>query len=151
MMRMLTSAERKHLVRRLMDQHGVEDAFESLILIRSGQGRIRAATKEAYEVACRLRKVQQVGLYVAKIVKGDVVLSIEGSQLLGSAITRNVVELSEEEAEEWMKAAPIQKSGKFEGRYVVARCGDFYLGSGRVSRDGRIYPQVAKWRRIPEE
>ncbi|MEM1654820.1 MAG: hypothetical protein QXY27_00575 [Nitrososphaerota archaeon] len=151
MMRMLTSAERKHLVRRLMDQHGVEDAFESLILIRSGQGRIRAATKEAYEVACRLRKVQQVGLYVAKIVKGDVVLSIEGSQLLGSTITRNVVELSEEEAEEWMKAAPIQKSGRFEGRYVVARCGDFYLGSGRVSRDGRIYPQVAKWRRIPEE
>lgn len=150
-MRMLTSAERKHLVRRLMDQHGVEDAFESLILIRSGQGRIRAATKEAYEVACRLRKVQQVGLYVAKIVKGDVVLSIEGSQLLGSTITRNVVELSEEEAEEWMKAAPIQKSGRFEGRYVVARCGDFYLGSGRVSRDGRIYPQVAKWRRIPEE
>ncbi|MEM1711844.1 MAG: hypothetical protein QXU12_05595 [Nitrososphaerota archaeon] len=151
MMRMLTSAERKHLVRRLMDQHGVEDAFESLILIRSGQGRIRAATKEAYEVACRLRKVQQVGLYVAKIVKGDVVLSIEGSQLLGSTITRNVVELSEEEAEEWMKAAPIQKFGRFEGRYVVARCGDFYLGSGRVSRDGRIYPQVAKWRRIPEE
>lgn len=150
-MRMLTSAERKHLVRRLMDQHGVEDAFEGLILIRSGQGRIRAATKEAYEVACRLRKVQQVGLYVAKIVKGDVVLSIEGSQLLGSAITRNAVELSEEEAEEWMKAAPIQKSGGFGGRYVVARCGDFYLGSGRVSRDGKIYPQVAKWRRIPEE
>ncbi|MEM4718493.1 MAG: hypothetical protein QW330_00330 [Nitrososphaerota archaeon] len=151
MMRVLTSAERKYLVRRLMDQHGVEDAFEGLILIRSGQGRIRAATKEAYEVACRLRKVQQVGLYVAKIVKGDVVLSIEGSQLLGSAITRNAVELSEEEAEEWMKAAPIQKSGRFEGRYVVARCGDFYLGSGRVSRDGKIYPQVAKWRRIPEE
>lgn len=150
-MRMLTSAERKYLMRRLMDQHGVEDAFEDLILIQSGRGRIRATTRETYEVACRLRRVQQVGLYVVKMVKGDAVLSIEGSQLLGNAIIRNIVELSEEEAGGWMRAAPIQKSGKLEGRYVVARCGDFYLGSGRVSRDGKIYPQVAKWRRIPEE
>lgn len=150
-MRLLTSTERKYLIRRLMDQHGVEDAFDDLILIRSGQGRIRAATKEAYEVACRLKKVQQIGLYVAKMVKGDIVLSIEGSQLLGNAITRNIVELSEKEAEEWMKAAPIQKFERLEGRYVVAKYGDFYLGSGRVSRDGKIYPQVAKWRRIPGE
>lgn len=150
-MRLLTSAERKYLVGRLRDQYGVKNAFDDLVLIRSGQGRIRAASKEAYDVACRLRKVQQVGLYVAKMVKGDVVLSIEGSQLLGNAITRNIVELGEGEAEEWMKAAPIQRLEKFEGRYVVARCGDFYLGSGRVSRDGKVYPQVAKWRRIPEE
>lgn len=150
-MRLLTSAERKHFVRRLMDQHGVEGAFEGFVLILSGQGRIRATTKEAYEVACRLRKVQQVGLYIAKIVKGETVLSIEGSQLLNNAITKNIVELNEEEAEAWMRAAPIQRFEKFEGKYVVAKCGDFYLGSGRVSRDGKIYPQVAKWRRIPEE
>lgn len=150
-MRLLTSAERRYLVRRLMDQHGVEDAFDGLVLIRAGQGRIRAVSREAYEVASKLRKVQQVGLYVAKIVKGDVVLSIEGSQLLGSSITKNVIELDEREAEAWMRASPIQRSEKIEGRYVVARCGDLFLGSGRVSRDGKIYPQVAKWRRIPEE
>ena len=151
MMRLLTSAERRYLIKRLEDQHGVEDAFDDLVLIRTGQGRIRATTKETYEAACRLRRVQQVGLYVAKMVKGDVILSIEGSQLLGATITRNIIELSEEEAEEWMKAAPIERSEKIESRYVIARCGDFYLGSGRVSRDGKIYPQVAKWRRIPEE
>lgn len=150
-MRLLTSAERRYLIKRLEDQHGVEDAFDDLVLIRTGQGRIRATTKETYEVACRLRRVQQVGLYVAKMVKGDVILSIEGSQLLGAAITKNIIELSEEEAEEWMKAAPIERSEKIESRYVIARCGGFYLGSGRVSRDGKIYPQVAKWRRIPEE
>jgi NOL1/NOP2/fmu family ribosome biogenesis protein len=147
-MRLLTSAERRYLIKRLVDQHGIEDAFDDLVLIRAGQGRIRTATKEAYEVACRLRRTQQVGLYVAKIVKGDVILSIEGSQLLGNMITKNMVELSEKEAEEWMRAAPIQRPERIEGKYVVARCGDFYLGSGRVSRDGRIYPQVAKWRRV---
>jgi NOL1/NOP2/fmu family ribosome biogenesis protein len=84
-------------------------------------------------------------------VKGDVILSIEGSQLLGNTITKNIVELSEKEAEGWMRAAPIQRLERIEGKYVVARCGDFYLGSGRVSRDGRIHPRAAKWRRIPEE
>jgi Uncharacterized conserved protein len=151
MMRLLTSAERRYLIPRLEDHHGVEDAFYDLVLIRTGQGRIRATTKETYEAACRLTRVQQVGLYVPKMVKGDVILSIEGSQLLGAAITKNIIELSEEEAEEWMKAAPIERSEKIESRYVIARCGDFYLGSGRVSRDGKIYPQVAQWRRIPEE
>ena len=150
-MRLLTPRERRNLIERLKLQYGVEDAFEDLILIKAGQGRIRATSREAFEVAGRLRKVQQIGLYVIKVVKGDVILSIEGSQLLDGRIVKNLIELSDEEAEEWMKAAPIPCPEKIKSRYVVARCGNLYLGSGRVSRDGRIYPQVAKWRRIPEE
>ena len=151
-MRLLSSSELKYLRERLRVQYGVENAFEGYVLIRAGQDRIRATTSETLEVATRLRKVQQVGLYIAKLIKSDIVLSIEGSQLLDGAIKKNVIELSEEEAEKWMKAAPIERSReKSEARYVVARCGDLYLGSGRFSRDGRIYPQVAKWRRIPEE
>ena len=150
-MRLLTPRERRNLIERLKLQHGLEDAFEDLILIKAGQGRIRATTREAFEVAGRLRRVQQIGLYVVKIVKGDVILSIEGSQLLDGRIVKNIIELSDEEAEEWMKAAPIPCPERIESRYVVARCGSLYLGSGRVSRDGKIYPQVAKWRRIPEE
>jgi len=150
-MRLITPVERKYLLQRIRAQYGPDKAFEELVLIKTGQGRIRAVTREAFEVACRLRGVQQLGLYVAKIVKGDVVLSIEGSQLLDGKIMRNVVELGDEEAYKWMKAAPIPHSRGLESRYVVAKCGSLYLGSGRVSRDGKIYPQVAKWRRIPEE
>ncbi len=150
-MRLLTPVERRYLLERIRAQYGVEGAFEGLVLIKAGQGRIRAVTREAFEVASKLRRVQQLGLYVAKVVKSDVILSIEGSQLLDGRITRNVIELSDEEAHEWMKAAPASCLESFEGRYVIARCGDLYLGSGRVSRDGKIYPQVAKWRRIPEE
>lgn len=150
-MRLLTPRERRNLIEKLKLQHGIKDAFEDLILIRAGQGRIRATTREAFEIASRLKRVQQIGLYVVKMVKGDVILSIEGSQLLDGKIMKNLIELSDEEAEEWMKAAPIPCPKGVGSRYVVARCGSLYLGSGRVSRDGRIYPQVAKWRRIPEE
>lgn len=150
-MRALSPKERRWLVERLRAQHGVEDAFEDLVLYMGGGRRVRAATREAAELASKLRRVQQVGLYVAKLSEGHVVLSIEGSQLLDGAIKKNFVELDEEAAAEWMKAAPLSPPTPVEGRYVVGKCGDLYLGSGRVSRDGKIYPQVAKWRRVPEE
>lgn len=147
----LSPGERRYLLERLRSQHGVESAFEGLVLLKAGQGRIRATTREAFELAQRLRRVQQVGLYVAKLAGGDAILSIEGSQLLDGEIRENVVELDERLAEEWMRAAPIEAGGPYTSRYVVAKCGNLYLGSGRFSRDGRIYPQIAKWRRVPEE
>ena len=146
----LSPTERRYLLERLKSQHGVENAFEGLVLIKAGQGRIRAATKETLELAKRLRKVQQIGLYVAKLSKGDVVLSIEGTQLLDGEIKKNVIELDEAAAEEWMKASPITSPKKYTSKYVVAKHGEIYLGSGRFTRDGKIYPQVAKWRRVPE-
>ena len=150
-MKLLSTSERRYFEERLRAQYGVENGFSEYVLIKAGQGRVRAATLEAFEVAARLRRVQQVGLYVAKLVKGDVILSIEGSQLLNGKIRKNVIELSEPETERWMRASPIEKPIKPGIRYVVAKCEELYLGSGRASRDGRIYPQVAKWRRISGE
>ena len=150
-MELMNPRERRYLENRLKKQHGVENAFGDLLLIKAGQGRIRAATREVFEAARRLRKVQQLGLYVAKISRGDVFLSIEGSQLLNGEITKNVIELDEEAANKWMKASPITAQMRYDSRYVVAKTGDLYLGSGRVTRDGKIYPQIAKWRRIPAD
>jgi len=149
--RRLSQREIKNLQESLKKQYGVEDAFDGLVLYISGGRRIRATTPETAKLARKLRKVQQIGLYVAKLSKAGVSLSPEGSQLLDDAIKKNIVELSEEEAELWMKAAPLTLHAETEGIYVVGRLGKLYLGSGRVSRDGKIYPQIAKWRRIPEK
>ena len=150
-MRVLDAGERKYFELRLKRQYGVDKAFEDLILIKAGQGRVGAVTKKAFEVAKRLKKVQQVGVYVAKISKGDVILSIEGSQMLNGKITKNVIDLDEEGAERWMKAEVMPAQGTWEGKYLVGRCGDLYLGSSRITRDGKLYPQIAKWRRVPIE
>jgi len=148
-MELLSSRERKFIEDRLRSQYDIED-FENLILIKAGRGRIRATTEETLRLASRLKGVQQIGLYVMKISDGSLALSVEGSQLLNKKIRKNIVEVDEDLAIEWMKASPIKLDEKVGGRYVVARCGELYLGSGRVSRDGKIYPQIAKWRRIPE-
>lgn len=150
-MKLMDAGERKYFELRVRKQYGVEDPFQGLILLITGQGRIRATTKETIEVAQKLRRTQQVGVYVAKISKGDIILSIEGSQILNEKITKNTLDLGEEDAEKWMRAEVLEVSGKYEGKYIVGKCGDLYLGCGRITRDGKLYPQVAKWRRIPIE
>ncbi|MCS7132209.1 MAG: hypothetical protein N3F65_00650 [Nitrososphaeria archaeon] len=150
-MKLMDTGERKHFELRLRKQYGVENPFEDLVLLAAGRGRVRATTKEALEVAKKLRRVQQAGVYIAKISKEDVILSIEGSQVLNGKITKSVLDLDEESAEKWMRAEVLEVRGKYEGKYVVGKCGDLYLGSGRITRDGKLYPQVAKWRRIPVE
>lgn len=152
-MRVLDHSERKILEKLLYEQHEAGEAFREFILVMTGDGKIRATTSETIEVARKLRKVLQVGLYVAKYRKNkdEVFLSIEGSQLLNDKLRKNLVELSEEECGEWMHGAPIQLSTDTGSRYVVGKVDKIYLGSARVSRDGKLYPQIAVWRRIPEE
>jgi len=152
-MKILSYSERKLLQELLYQQHGVREAFEEFILIMGGDGKVRAANPETIEVARKLRKVLQIGLYVAKYRKNknEVFLSIEGSQLLNNQISKNIVELSEEECREWMRGAPVPLSINTGSRYIVGKIDKIYLGSARVSRDGKLYPQIAVWRRLPEE
>ncbi len=133
--------------------YGVEEFFSEYELFMSGEGKIRATTRETKELAEYLRKVDSVGVYVAKYRKWGLTLSIEGSHMLDGAIRKNVIELTREEAKRWMTGAPVElkPEHKVDEKLVVARYRGFYLGSGVVGRDGKIYPQIPKWRRIPSE
>ena len=148
-MKILNPRERKFLENRLRSLYGVEADFKDLVLVKCGRKRIRATTKEVLELASRLRGVQQIGLYVMKISNGDISLSIEGSQLLGDEIKNNIVKLDEGQVKKWMRAIPIKIGITYRGRYVVGKFNRLYLGSARVSRNGLLYPQIPKWRRIP--
>jgi len=148
-MKLLSPRERKFIENRLRSIYGVEAGFDGFVLIKCGRRRIRAAAKETLELASRLRGVQQIGLYVMKIANGAIALSVEGSQLLDGEIKNNIIELDEEQVERWMKAIPIKIERACRGRYVVGKFGRLYLGSARVSRNGLLYPQIPKWRRIP--
>lgn len=91
--------------------------------------------------------MNSIGVYAAKRLGVDYYLSIEGSQLLGPHLRGDVLDVSIVEAEELMKGAPLERS-LADSRIVVFRVGWLYLGSGRVSRDGRIYPLIPKERMI---
>lgn len=150
-MKQLPRDERRRLEALMEEQFGVEEAFGGHPLLAAGGRKMKLISPEALELAGRLRGVVNMGLYVAKMGVDGVALSVEGSQLLAGRIKRGVIELSRGEAERWMMGAPIERDPARLPRYVVARMGGVYLGSGRVSIDGKIYPQIPKWRRIAEQ
>lgn len=134
----------------LKRHYGAED-FSDKVLIQAGESKIRLTTSDTIKVAEKMRGVQSLGLYIAKLEGQDVVLSIEGSQLLCNSIKKNWIELTEEQARLWMEGAPIQLDKLTAARYVVAFYKHLCLGCGRVSADGKVYPQVPKWRRLQQE
>jgi NOL1/NOP2/fmu family ribosome biogenesis protein len=124
----------------------VNDLPSQLVFTEKGK-KVRCVTHTALETATRLKGVVTMGVYAAKKMGEDYYLSIEGSQLLGPYLEGGVVEVSMNEAENWMRGAPIERSG-LESGIAVVKMGWLFLGSGRVSRDGRIYPLIPKERMI---
>lgn len=127
-------------------QYGIESRLPST-LVQSGERKIRIATPEAFVAAQSLRRVHSVGLYVAKIVEGIPVLSMEGTHLFCHDIRQNVVELSREQSEAWMSATPVELKIQTASKYVAARRGPDCLGCGRTA-GAKVFPHVPRWRRI---
>lgn len=147
----LLNSSKKSAFQTMLERHyGVED-FSDKVLIQAGENKIRLTTSDTIKVAEKMRGVQSLGLYVAKVVGQDVVLSIEGSQILCNSIKKNRIELNEEQARLWMEGSPLQLNTFTGARYLVAFYRNLCLGCGRVSADGKVYPQVPKWRRLQQE
>ena len=153
-MRVLDRSERKALLEELEKAFGLEELPQDLVLLEGSEGKVRASTREAYEMAQRIGRVESLGLYVLKRTKFGTYLSVEGSQLLGERLKKNVVELTAEQLERWASGEPLDLSElgfKPDGNFVVVRYGPVFAGSGKVSRDGKVHPQIPKERRVPVE
>ncbi|MDW8041766.1 MAG: hypothetical protein RMJ75_03050 [Nitrososphaerota archaeon] len=150
-MEVMNRSQRKRVEEALREEFGVERGLEEFVVLYSSEGKVRVTTPEVLEVAREIGRFESVGLYVLKITKFGVYLSLEGSQLLRESIRRNVVEVDREQLEVWMKGEPMPLNsmrGAVEGEYAVVRWGDVYAGSGKVSKDGRLHPQIPKSRRL---
>jgi len=132
--RMDISAEvKKHL----KEQFGVENI--DLQFEEKGKGRIYAFR------ACNKFKAVSKGIYFATLEKDGLRLSIEGSFIAGRLATKNVVEVSREQALKWMRGENLEINA--EGNYIILRYGNYFLGCGK-HRKGEILNFVPKNRRI---
>lgn len=146
----LTEEEKKKVEELLANQYGITEALTNYVAIASGENRIRITRKEVLEFSWKLKRVVNIGLYVAKLVENEVTLSIEGTQLFSSLIKKNIINLTMDEAEKWMRGEAIKIENVPISRYIVAKFNDIFLGTGRVGKDGLIYPQIPKNRLITQ-
>ncbi len=91
-------------------------------------------------------RINNLGLYFAKIINNEIRLSIEGSQLVGPIATKNILELNANQTKEWMSGNDLEIKGDYKGFLLIKYNNDF-LGCGKY-REGKVFNFVGKARRV---
>src|SRR3989344_3758426 len=125
-MKLLTPQEKKKLIEQLNKQYGMtEIPFE---LIRFGELRI-----------------ENIGLYFAKQEVEGIRLTFDGIQIFKDQISKNILNLTEEEANDWLRGNEIQINA--ERGFKILKYNAEFIGCGK-STGIKITNYMPKERRI---
>jgi NOL1/NOP2/fmu family ribosome biogenesis protein len=120
-------------------------------MLRNTQNRIYLAGRDVFSIDMDRLNISSVGMYFGEIIREEHIrLSIEGSQLVGPSATKNVVELGDSEAREWLRGIDIDKKLDTKGFVIIRhrnKFGDDFLGCGKSMGD-KILNYVPKARRV---
>ena len=148
MIQILESRQIEEIEKNLKERFGIKRIPGKILKL--GEEKLFLFTGDATdEEILKLEKiipVERIGVYFAKIINGDVKLSIDGSQLLKNQITKNIFELDEEQAEKWMMGQELNLKPNVKG-FVVMKYKDNFMGCGKASED-KISNFVPKTRRL---
>lgn len=148
-LKILNEKEVKKIVSNLKEQFEVKTLPG--VLVMRGADRIFLFTGEINEknIAELDKKVpiERAGVYFAKWENDQIRLSIEGTQILGKQIKKNIVELETyEQVETWMSGQELLIQTGMKGIVAINYKGDF-LGCGKAS-ENKITNFIPKNRRL---
>ena len=143
----LNSPEKKQIIEKLNENYGI-DKLPHLFL-QIGKEKIRAfsgsLTKEEISKIARYVNIEIIGIYLAKFEKDGIRLSHNAVTLLADKITKNILEINDEQAHEWMRGNDLPI--KMENKYLVVRNKNLLLGCGKSTGE-RIINFIPKERRV---
>jgi NOL1/NOP2/fmu family ribosome biogenesis protein len=142
--------EKERFIRQLNEQFGIKEIPGQIA--KFGKERIILFSKEISEKEIqtldKFSRIEGVGVYFAKIDENtkEIRLSIEGTQLLQNQITKNIFELDEKQAEQWMMGQELNITTGKKGFFIMKFKEDF-LGTGKIS-ENKISNFIPKSRRL---
>ena len=144
----LKSSDKKHIESQLKERFGIKEIPG--MLLRRGQERIfiyqGSLTQNQIENLEEWTQVERVGIYFAKIINDEIRLSIEGVQILKNQITKNIFELNEKQAQEWMQGQELPIATGKRG-FLIMKYKEDLLGTGKAS-EFKIGNYIPKSRRL---
>ena len=144
----IEKSEKREIISKLEEQYGISELPYLLIMI--GKEKIRAYSGSLSKVEImQLGKsvnIELIGIYLMKIEKDGIRLSHDATSLLKDRITKNILDINDEQAKEWLKGDDIFTDNKNFGYFVLRNKGNL-IGCGKLSQ-GRIVNFVPKERRI---
>ncbi len=145
-MRFLNSRDKRKIQEMAEEQWG--SSFPELVFLENERSKIFGVTPEIAHIDDPKLRIQSFGVYFAEHKNDELRLTIEGAQLIGPKATRNIIELNDEEARDWMAGKDIIKEIENRG-FVIIKNRDDFLGSGKFSATkGMILNYVPKTRRV---
>ncbi len=146
-MRIVSSFEKKKIVKILKDEFGI-DKFPLLIL-QFGKEKIRLFSgnypRDSLMQLDKNLRVETAGLYFARKLENGFRLTLDGVHLIKNEISKNIVELNEQQSEEWMKGNFIPLLS--EPGFKILKYKNDLLGCGK-SNGEKIHNSVPKERRL---
>ena len=109
------------------------------------EGKIFLISRDINKIDLSKLRINELGLYVARLDK-ELRLTIEGSQLFGKYVTKNVYEIGKEKVFSWLNGNDITCDKEFDG-FVIIKNKDDFLGTGKY-KEGKILNYIPKERRI---
>jgi len=148
LIQILNKKQTKEIEEYLWEQFGVHEIPGRLFQL--GEEKIFLFSGEASDDDIReleaMVPVERLGVYFAKVMNGEIRLSIEGTQLLKNQIKKNIFELDGEQAEKWMQGQELNIHMGKKGFFVMKYKNDF-LGCGKASEE-KIGNFIPKMRRL---
>ena len=146
-MKLLTSPEKKKIIEQLNKQYGITNIpFE---LIRFGEEKLRIfsgnLSKEQLITFDKELRIENCGLYFAKMEHDGIRLTFDGIQIFKNQISRNILNLTEEQANDWLKGNEIQINA--ERGFKILKFGEEFIGCGK-STGIKITNYMPKERRV---
>ena len=146
-MKPLSSSQKKKILEQLEDQFGINSL--PYLFLQFGKDKIRIysgnLSKDNLNSLDKNTRIENMGLYFARIQPDGIRLTIDGIQLVKDQITKNIMEINDNQAEDWFKGNDLDI--KAESAFKILKNNDEFIGCGKSTGD-RITNFVPKERRI---
>ena len=143
----LTSKDKKKIVEQLNKQYGINEL--PYLIIQFGKEKLRlysgSLSKEELIKLDNQINIENIGLYFAKFENNEIRLTLDGTQLLKNQITKNILNINDQQALDWLKGNDLNI--QIESGWKILKHNNEFLGCGKSTGE-KISNFVSKERRI---
>lgn len=145
----LNSKDKKLLKQTLDKQFGITKLPDKILFCLNKKEKVYLANREIFDLNHEVFRVNAFGNYFGTYMTDGFRLSIEGAQELGPLATKNILELTKEERDLWIKGYDLNKTIETENEsaYVIIKFEDYFYACGKV-KENRIINYVSKARKL---
>ncbi|HIP90342.1 MAG TPA: hypothetical protein EYH22_02190 [Candidatus Nanopusillus sp.] len=131
--RELSKKEIKEILQRICEEYSIEPCTLNFLIrdfawFITKEGKVFILRKEAKLFAYE-NPVQRFGLYIAKIEKDGIRLSIEGTHIFGPVAKKKILEVDKIK---WMVGEDIKVNIPYEKGFYIVKNGYDFLGSTKI-------------------